>query len=178
MIKVLIADDSAFMRMVLSDLFKKQPDFEVLDTARNGKEAYEKALRLKPDLVTMDVNMPVMDGLDALRHIMEDCPTAVIMCSSLTKDGADATMKALSLGAVDFINKTGGSIMRIDSIEDEILAKFNEKADNLGIVMDHMASSITSITESVKQSSEAINMSAVSSSTTNFAPHTGQNSDT
>ena len=123
MIKVLIADDSAFMRMVLSDLFKKQPDFEVLDTARNGKEAYEKALRLKPDLVTMDVNMPVMDGLDALRHIMEDCPTAVIMCSSLTKDGADATMKALSLGAVDFINKTGGSIMRIDSIEDEILAK-------------------------------------------------------
>lgn len=123
MIRVLIADDSAFMRMVLSNLFNKQPDFEVLDTAQNGKEAFEKTLKLKPDLVTMDINMPVMDGLEALAHIMKDCPTAVVMCSSLTKEGADATLKALSIGAVDFINKSGGSIMRIDNIEEEILSK-------------------------------------------------------
>lgn len=123
MIRVLIADDSAFMRMVLSDLFKKQPDFEVIDTAKNGKEAVEKVLKLKPDLLTLDINMPVMDGLQALEVIMKDCPVPVVMCSSLTKEGADATIKALSLGAVDFINKTGGSVSRIDTIETEIISK-------------------------------------------------------
>lgn len=123
MIRVLIADDSAFMRMVLSDLFKKQADFEVIDTAKNGKEAVEKVLRLKPDLLTLDINMPVMDGLQALEVIMKDCPVPVVMCSSLTKEGADATIKALSLGAVDFINKTGGSVSRIDTIETEIISK-------------------------------------------------------
>ena len=123
MIRVIIADDSAFMRMVLSDLFKKQPDFEVLDTAKNGKEAVEKVLRLKPDLLTMDVNMPVMDGLQALEIIMKDCPIPVVMCSSLTKEGANATIKALDLGAVDFISKAGGSVSKISTIEDEILSK-------------------------------------------------------
>lgn len=123
MIRVLIADDSAFMRMVLSDLFKKQPDFEVVDTAKNGKEAVEKVLKLKPDLLTLDINMPIMDGLQALEVIMKDCPVPVVMCSSLTKEGADATIKALSLGAIDFINKTGGSVSRIDTIETEIISK-------------------------------------------------------
>ena len=123
MIRVLIADDSAFMRMVLSDLFKKQSDFDVIDTAKNGKEAVEKVLKLKPDLLTLDINMPVMDGLQALEVIMKDCPVPVVMCSSLTKEGADATIKALSLGAVDFINKTGGSVSRIDTIETEIISK-------------------------------------------------------
>ncbi len=123
MIRVIVADDSAFMRMVLSDMFKKQPDFEVVDTAKNGKEAVEKVFRLKPDLLTMDVNMPVMDGLHALEVIMKDCPIPVVMCSSLTKEGADATIKALDLGAVDFISKAGGSVSRIDTIEAEILSK-------------------------------------------------------
>ena len=123
MIRVVIADDSAFMRMVLSDMFKKQPDFEVVGVAVNGKEAVEKVKTLKPDLVTMDVNMPVMDGLQALEAIMKDCPTPVIMFSSLTQDGAKATIKALSHGAVDFISKVGGSISKVDTVEDEILAK-------------------------------------------------------
>ena len=123
MIRVLVADDSAFMRKVLSDLFKAQPDFEFLGTAVNGKDAVEKVLRLKPDLLTMDVNMPVMDGLQALEVIMKECPLPVVMFSSLTKEGADATIKALSLGAIDFISKTGGSISRIDTIEPDILAK-------------------------------------------------------
>ena len=123
MIRVLIADDSAFMRMVLSDLFKAQPDFEIVDTARNGKEAVEKVLKYKPDLLTMDVNMPIMDGLQALEVIMKDCPLPVVMLSSLTKEGADATITALGLGAVDFISKTGGSVSRIDTIESEILSK-------------------------------------------------------
>ena len=123
MIRVVIADDSAFMRMVLSDMFKKQSDFEVVGVAKNGKEAVEKVKELNPDLVTMDVNMPVMDGLQALEAIMKDCPTPVVMFSSLTQEGAKATIKALSLGAVDFVSKVGGSISKVDTVEDEILSK-------------------------------------------------------
>ncbi|MBR2214275.1 MAG: chemotaxis response regulator protein-glutamate methylesterase [Selenomonadaceae bacterium] len=123
MIKVLIADDSAFMRKVLTDVFDKQPDFAVVGTANNGQEAVKKTKELKPDIVTMDVNMPVMDGLEALRLIMRECPTPVVMISSLTQQGTTATIKALSLGAVDFISKVGGSVSRIDSIEADILSK-------------------------------------------------------
>ncbi len=123
MIHVLIADDSAFMRKVLSDLFAQQADFEVVGVAFNGKDAVEKVLKLKPDLLTMDVNMPIMNGLEALEVIMKDCPLPVVMLSSLTKEGADATIQALSLGAVDFLSKTGGSISKIDSIAPEILEK-------------------------------------------------------
>lgn len=124
MIKILIADDSAFMRRLLSDLFLQEPDFMVLDTASNGKDAINKIKHLKPDLVTMDINMPIMDGLTALEHLMEEeCKVPVVMISSLTKDGADATIKALSLGAVDFIEKVSGPISSITSIKDEILSK-------------------------------------------------------
>ena len=123
MIRVLVADDSAFMSMVLCDMFKKQPAFELVDTARNGKDAIEKVKKYNPDLLTMDINMPVMDGLQALKIIMKECPLPVVMCSSMTKEGADATIQALALGAVDFINKTGGSVSAIDTIETEILTK-------------------------------------------------------
>lgn len=123
MIRVLIADDSAFMRKVLSDLFSSQPDFEVVGTARNGKEAIEKTRKLHPDLLTMDVQMPVMDGLNALAVIMAECPLPVVMISSLTQEGTDETVRALSLGAVDFISKDGGQISRIDRISEDILRK-------------------------------------------------------
>jgi two-component system chemotaxis response regulator CheB len=123
MIKILIADDSAFMRKVLSDLFAAQPDFEVVGTAINGRDAIEKVKQYDPDLLTMDVQMPVMDGLNALAVIMEIHPMPVVMLSSLTKEGTDETIRALSLGAVDFISKAGGSISRIDTIEADILAK-------------------------------------------------------
>ena len=128
MIRVLIADDSAFMRKVLSDLFKKQADFEVVATAKNGKEAIELTKQLKPNLLTMDVNMPVMDGLNALAVIMDECPTPVVMLSSLTQEGTEATIRALELGAVDFISKAGGSLSRIDTIEEDILAKCRNAA--------------------------------------------------
>ena len=134
MIRVVIADDSAFMRMVLSDMFKKQSDFEVVGLAVNGKEAVEKVKALSPDLVTMDVNMPVMDGLQALEAIMKECPTPVLMFSSLTQEGAKATIKALSLGAVDFISKVGGSISKVDTVEDEILAKARIAAHARGVM--------------------------------------------
>lgn len=123
MIRVLIADDSAFMRKVLSDMFAAQPDFEVAGTARNGKEAVDKARELSPDLLTLDVNMPVMDGLEALDIIMREHPIPVVMLSSLTQKGTEQTVKALALGAVDFISKAGGSISSIDGITGEILEK-------------------------------------------------------
>ena len=123
MIRVLIADDSAFMRKVLSDLFAAQPDFEVAGTARNGQETVDKARELVPDLITLDVNMPVMDGPEALDIIMREHPTPVVMLSSLTQKGTEQTDRALALGAVDFISKAGGSISSIDGISSEILEK-------------------------------------------------------
>ena len=129
MIRILIADDSAFMRKVLTDLFKAQPDFEVVGTAINGRDAVEKVKKYHPDLLTLDVQMPVMDGLNALAVIMEIAPMPVVMLSSLTKEGTDETIRALSLGAVDFISKAGGSISRIDTIEEDILAKCRAAAE-------------------------------------------------
>ena len=112
MIRVVIADDSAFMRKVISDLLTKTPDFQVVGIARNGKEAVELVAKEKPDLLTLDINMPVMDGLQALQVIMKDCPVPVLMFSSLTKKDADETIRALELGAVDFLCKAGGSISK------------------------------------------------------------------
>ncbi|TWH48617.1 chemotaxis response regulator protein-glutamate methylesterase [Sporomusa sp. KB1] len=123
MIKVLVVDDSVFMRKLLGDLFSNEADFTVIETARNGKDAIDKAKRLKPDLITLDVEMPIVDGLKALEIIMSECPTPVVMISSLTKAGAIATLRALELGAVDFVAKTAGPISNIADVRDEILAK-------------------------------------------------------
>nr|WP_092068290.1 chemotaxis response regulator protein-glutamate methylesterase [Dendrosporobacter quercicolus]NSL47040.1 chemotaxis response regulator protein-glutamate methylesterase [Dendrosporobacter quercicolus DSM 1736]SDL73694.1 two-component system, chemotaxis family, response regulator CheB [Dendrosporobacter quercicolus] len=123
MIRVLIVDDSAFMRKMLSDLFAGENDFTVVDTARNGKDAVDKVKRLKPDLVTMDVEMPVMDGIQALETIMRETPTPVVMVSSLTQAGAEATIRALALGAVDFVAKVSGPISNISGISAELLTK-------------------------------------------------------
>ena len=133
MIRLLIVDDSAFMRKVLSDLFKNEADFQVLDMAKNGIEAVEKVQKFSPDVVTMDIEMPMMDGLVALEKIMEVKPTPVVMVSSLTKAGADATIRALGLGAVDFVAKTAGAISRIDEISQELLQKCRAAAKVSGI---------------------------------------------
>ncbi len=126
MIRVLIADDSAFMRKVLSDMFAKQSDFQVVGTAVNGKDTIDKVKKFQPDLLTLDVQMPVMDGLEALAVIMDECPLPVVMVSSMTQRGTDATIRALALGAVDFVSKAGGPISKIDTIEAEILEKCRE----------------------------------------------------
>lgn len=123
MIRILIADDSAFMRKVLSDLFNSQNDFQVVGTAVNGQDTIEKVKRLQPDVLTLDVIMPVMDGLEALAIIMEQCPLPVIMISSTTQKGTNETIRALALGAVDFVSKAGGAISKIDTIKDDILMK-------------------------------------------------------
>jgi two-component system chemotaxis response regulator CheB len=123
-IKVLIVDDSAFMRKSLSIMLSKDPKIEVVGTAHNGKEGYELALKLRPDLITLDVEMPIMDGLTALKLIMKDVPTPVIMVSSVTTEGAESTLKALEYGAVDFISKEQSFVsVNITNIQDELIKK-------------------------------------------------------
>ncbi|MCM3566981.1 chemotaxis response regulator protein-glutamate methylesterase [Neobacillus mesonae] len=102
---ILVVDDSAFMRRGISQLLEKDPSFHVVGIARNGSEAIEKVERLKPDLVTMDVEMPEMNGLEALKQIMRLCPVPIVMLSSHTGDGAKETIQALEHGAVDFFLK-------------------------------------------------------------------------
>jgi two-component system chemotaxis response regulator CheB len=110
-IKTLIVDDSKFMRTIIADILNSDPEIEVIGEAENGYRAIELVELLKPDVVTMDVEMPEMNGINALREIMKmSKPPAVVMLSALTHEGADATLEALSLGAVDFIPKPSGTI--------------------------------------------------------------------
>lgn len=104
-VRVLVVDDSAFMRKAISMMIEDDPDIEVVGTARDGIDAIEKVRSLDPDLVTLDVEMPRMDGITALKKIMSEHPLPVLMVSSLTVEGARATIDALSAGAVDFIPK-------------------------------------------------------------------------
>lgn len=104
-IRVLVVDDSSFMTNVVSRKLSSAPEIEVVGVAHDGVQAIEKVRNLKPSVVTMDVVMPGMDGLEALEQIMAECPTPVIMLSALTHEGAEATIKALELGAIDFFLK-------------------------------------------------------------------------
>lgn len=108
--RVLVVDDSVFMRKIVSDLVTELPGFQVIATAKNGLEAIEMNQRLSPDCITMDVEMPEMNGLEALKRIMKEHPVPVIMLSSLTGEGAMETIQALESGAVDFVQKPSGSI--------------------------------------------------------------------
>ena len=104
-VRVLIVDDSSFMRMVIRRILSSDPEIEIAGTANDGADGVKKALELKPDLITMDVEMPVMDGISALKQIMAKDPTRIIMVSTLTNEGATATFDALEAGAVDYIPK-------------------------------------------------------------------------
>mgnify|MGYP000044182410 CR=1 FL=1 len=128
-ISVLIIDDSAFMRKSISIMLESDPDIKVVGTARNGLEGLDLVKSLKPDVVTLDIEMPVMDGLTALKKIMAESPTPVIMVSSLTTEGAEATLKALELGAVDFIPKELSYVnINITKIKEDLISKVKEIA--------------------------------------------------
>jgi two-component system chemotaxis response regulator CheB len=107
-IEVLVVDDSAFMRRMLTDILDSTGDIRVSGTARNGLEALDKIKELKPDVITLDVHMPAMDGLSCLKEIQKITDTPVIMLSSMTVDGGKATIEALESGAIDFITKPAG----------------------------------------------------------------------
>ncbi|WP_313394382.1 response regulator, partial [Pseudomonas sp.] len=111
-VKVLVVDDSGFFRRRVSEILSADPTIQVVGTATNGKEAIDQALSLKPDVITMDYEMPMMDGITAVRHIMQRCPTPVLMFSSLTHEGARVTLDALDAGAVDYLPKNFEDISR------------------------------------------------------------------
>ncbi len=111
MTKVLVVDDAAFMVNALREILESDPDVEVVGTARNGKDALEKIKDLQPDVVTLDVDMPVMDGIKTIRHVMIESPVPIVMLSSLFNHG-DITFEALRLGVVDFLPKPSGAISR------------------------------------------------------------------
>ncbi|AWE06695.1 chemotaxis response regulator protein-glutamate methylesterase [Lysinibacillus sp. 2017] len=127
--KLLVVDDSAFMRKLISDFFADHLQVEVVGSARNGKDAIKKIQQLNPDVVTMDVEMPEMNGLDALKEIMQVCPVPVVMLSSTTQQNADNTLTAMEYGAVDFVAKPGGTIsLDLHKIQDELVRKVEEAA--------------------------------------------------
>jgi|YNPMSStandDraft_2_1061718.scaffolds.fasta_scaffold00006_35 two-component system chemotaxis response regulator CheB len=129
-IKVLIVDDSALMRKLLSEILSSDPEIEIISTAINGKFALQKLSTLKPDIITLDIEMPEMNGLDFLRekNRLND-NTPVIVISSLTSEGSKVTIEALELGAKDYIHKPSGSIsLDIKDIKDEIILKIKNWA--------------------------------------------------
>ena len=135
-IRIVVVDDSAFMRKALSVMLESDPAIKVVGTANNGEDGIEKVKQLKPDLVTMDVEMPRMDGLTALRHIMKSDPVPVMMVSSITTDGAQATLEALELGAVDFIPKQMSYVsLDIVKIKEDLLAKIRNIVGRKHILM-------------------------------------------
>jgi two-component system chemotaxis response regulator CheB len=123
-IKVLVVDDSAFMRKMITDILTSDATINVVGQARDGADALAKVALLRPDVVTMDIEMPVMDGITALTEMLRRNPVPVVMLSSLTQQGAEATLRCLEIGAVDFVSKPSGSIsLDIKIVEAELIAK-------------------------------------------------------
>lgn len=123
-IRVLVADDSAFMRKVLCSIIAADPTLEVAGEARDGREAVAQSEALNPDVITMDINMPHMDGLQATEVIMSSKPKPIVIVSSESREGADITLKALELGAIDFVAKPSSGIdLDMNSVRDEMSRK-------------------------------------------------------
>ena len=133
-IRVLIADDSALMRRTLRRIITEERDFELVDAARDGNDALQKARELKPDVLSLDINMPGMDGLTVLQHIVEENICPVVMVSSLTQKGAQTSFEAMELGAFDFVGKPDGTVS----------ADMGATAQELVLKLKHAAGSGTS----------------------------------
>ena len=130
-IKLLVVDDSLFMQKILSDLVQSDPQITVVGTAKNGEEALTQIDRLRPDVVTMDIEMPKMNGLVAVQRIMEKNPVPVVMVSALTQKEGELTLKALECGAIDFVSKPSGSIsLDLELISDELISKIKVAASS------------------------------------------------
>ncbi len=135
--RVIVTDDSAFMRKAISQMLASDPEIEVVAIGRNGREAVELCKKHEPDLMTMDIEMPEVDGLTALRQIMQECPTNVIMLSSLTTKGSHEALKALKIGAVDFLAKDQSNFsLSITNIKEELLSKVRAHANSKRFAKD------------------------------------------
>jgi two-component system, chemotaxis family, protein-glutamate methylesterase/glutaminase len=131
LIRVLVVDDSSFMRRLIRDLVESDPQFQIVGEASNGQEAVEKNRELHPDVITLDVEMPIMNGMEALHKIMVENPVPVIMLSSLTKDGTFMTIQALTLGAIDYVAKPSGTFpLDLKTVQDDLLKKLKTAASS------------------------------------------------
>jgi two-component system chemotaxis response regulator CheB len=134
-IKVLVVDDSMFMRKSLMIILEKDPGIKITGSAKDGLEALELIPKLNPDVVTLDIEMPRMDGLATLQRIMQDCPCPVLMVSAISKEGAEVTLKAMEYGAMDYLAKPD-SVMSLNSaaMEQELIDKVKAVAKRKGLV--------------------------------------------
>jgi two-component system chemotaxis response regulator CheB len=168
-LKVLVVDDSGFFQRRVSEIINADPRLEVIATASNGQEGVEKALALKPDVITMDYEMPVMDGVTAVRTIMSQHPIPILMFSSLTYDGARITLDALEAGAVDFLSKQFDAIAASEAALHQILtdricevAKTGEKKPEARV-----STSSASLKKSASQSANKVSTNTNISSSNN-----------
>lgn len=123
-VRLLVVDDSVYMQMAIRAMLALDPDIELVGEAGDGALAIEMARTLRPDVITMDVNMPGIDGLEATRRIMSEAPTSIVMLSSMTEKGATATFRALELGAVDYIPKTASPLdVDLSTIAVQVIGK-------------------------------------------------------
>jgi two-component system chemotaxis response regulator CheB len=133
-LRVLVVDDSAFMRKIITDILSSDPELNVVGTAFDGLDALRKVATLHPDVMTLDVAMPRMDGLATLKHIMEQNPLPIIMVSSTTREGTETTLKALEYGAMDYVTKPSGEIsLNMGEVKNELITKI-KNARNAKII--------------------------------------------
>lgn len=155
-LRVLIVDDSAIMRQLLTDILRGSSSIEVVGFARNGMEALEKTRDLRPDVVTLDVEMPVMSGLEALPGLVGIYGKPVVMVSSLTQEGAETTLAALEMGAVDFVPKPAANqLTALRNVSDEIIAKILQAGGSHVQVAKSTVSSSIAKSVSEKKAPEA-----------------------
>src|ERR1700728_2539281 len=143
-IRVLIVDDSAFMCKVLHEIINSDPQLEVAGTGRNGREAVTLAESLRPDVITMDINMPHVDGLQATELIMSQHPRPIVIVSSESREGTDSTLRALELGAIDFVPKPSSGIdLDMKTVREELTRKL-KLASKVRVVRTATRSKISS----------------------------------
>ncbi|MCS6126376.1 chemotaxis response regulator protein-glutamate methylesterase [Shewanella baltica] len=168
-IKVLVVDDSSFFRRRVSEIVNQDPELEVIATASNGAEAVKMAAELNPQVITMDIEMPVMDGITAVREIMAKCPTPILMFSSLTHDGAKATLDALDAGALDFLPKRFEDIA---TNKDDAILLLQQRVKALGRrrMFRPIARPVVASTPSVRPTSSVLGTTSIASHTSATAP--------
>ena len=174
-IRVLIVDDSAFMRKVLQSIITADPNMEVVGEARDGREAVSLAEQLRPDVITMDINMPHMDGLQATEMIMSSNPRPIVIVSSESRDGADITLKALELGAIDFVAKPSSGIdLDMNTVREELTRKL-KMASKVRVVRTAVRSKLQTEIATSAPRTEPANAAAAAAAAADIAKPTTSN---